>query len=228
MIRNANPQSDVCQEDFSDSPIPRPALPIPRTNRAVRRITPSRLRKRPPDTPRRHPITCRRDFKRGAGDTGLLNSQLGMSKRPRTGQTEGVALRHRGRSGQCRPAVFRGLRRMEMRTGRTTRIVAALALAVVLAASAAPAHAAGPAAQASWRWPSLAAVWTWFVDCGIMIDPDGRCAAAAVQVDCGSHIDPDGRCAAAATAQTDCGRGIMIDPNGGCTSSLATVPSSGR
>jgi hypothetical protein len=118
-----------------------------------------------------------------------------------------------------------------MRTGRTTRIVAALALAVALAGPGAPAQAAGPATQAGWRWPSLAAVWAWIVDCGIMIDPNGRCAAAAtVQTDCdrGIHIDPDGRCAAASTVQTDCG--IHIDPNGGCSASLAgaTQGASGR
>jgi hypothetical protein len=98
-----------------------------------------------------------------------------------------------------------------MRTGRTTRIVAALALAVALAGPGAPAQAAGPADQASWKWPNLAAVWAWFVDCGI-------------------HIDPNGRCAVTATVQTTCDRGIHIDPDGGCTSSLAPVPhsSSGR
>ena len=108
-----------------------------------------------------------------------------------------------------------------MRTGRTTRIVAALALAVALAGPGAPAHA-GPAAQEGWRWPRLAAVWAWFVDCGIHIDPDGRCiVAATMQLDCGSHIDPDGRCAPASSVQTDCDRGIHIDPNGGCSAGLA-------
>jgi hypothetical protein len=89
-----------------------------------------------------------------------------------------------------------------MRTGRTTRIVATLALAVALAGPVVPAHAAGREREAGWRWPGLAAVWAWFVDCGI-------------------HIDPDGRCAVVPMTQTACDRGIMIDPNGGCSASLA-------
>ena len=100
------------------------------------------------------------------------------------------------------------------------RIVAAVALAVTLAGPVIPAHAVGREAEAGWRWPSLAAVWAWFVDCGIMIDPDGRCAASTAQLDCGSHIDPNGRCTAA-TVQPDCDRGSHIDPNGGCSASLA-------
>lgn len=108
-----------------------------------------------------------------------------------------------------------------MRRGQRGRaIVAAVALAVALAGPVVPAHAAGRETEAGWRWPGLAAVWAWFVDCGIMIDPNGRCAAATTQLDCGSHIDPNGGCAAS-TAQTTCDRGIMIDPNGGCSAGLA-------
>jgi hypothetical protein len=112
-----------------------------------------------------------------------------------------------------------------MRRGQRgrARIVAVVALAVALAGPVVPAHAAGRESEAGWRWPGLAAVWAWFVDCGIMIDPDGRCAASTTQLDCGSHIDPDGRCAAASTIQRDCG--IMIDPDGHCaTSSAIGVP----
>jgi len=112
-----------------------------------------------------------------------------------------------------------------MRRGQRgrARIVAAVALVVALAVPVMPAHAAGRdrETEVGWRWPGLAAVWAWFVDCGIMIDPDGRCAASTAQLDCGSHIDPDGGCAAASTAQATCDRGIMIDPNGGCSASLA-------
>jgi hypothetical protein len=110
-----------------------------------------------------------------------------------------------------------------MRRGQRgrARIVAVVALAVALAGPVVPAHAAGRETEAGWRWPGLAAVWAWFVDCGIMIDPDGRCAASAAQLDCGSHIDPNGGCAASSSVQTDCERGIHIDPNGGCSASLA-------
>lgn len=112
-----------------------------------------------------------------------------------------------------------------MRRGQRgrARFVAAVALAVTLAGPVVPAHAAGREAEVGWRWPGLAAIWAWFVDCGIMIDPNGRCAASTIQSDCdrGSHIDPDGRCVTASSFQTDCDRGIHIDPNGGCSASLA-------
>lgn len=151
----------------------------------------------------------------------MLNSQLGMPQMARTRANLKASLCDTADAPVNADLRVPRLRRMEMRTGRT-RIVAALVLAMALAGSIVPAHAAGPAAQASWRWPGLAALWAWFVDCGIMIDPNGGCAAAAVQTTCGRgiHIDPNGRCAAAATVQRDCG--IMIDPDGHCITSSAS------
>jgi hypothetical protein len=107
-----------------------------------------------------------------------------------------------------------------MRRG-TLRLVAALVLAVALAGPVAPARAAGGDSRGGSLW-SWAGLWSWLTvavshqpvlqtDCGIHIDPDGRCrTAVAPSSDCGSHMDPDGRCATVASPQS----GIPIDPNG--------------
>jgi hypothetical protein len=69
-----------------------------------------------------------------------------------------------------------------------SRIVAALALALLLVGPVAPAHAAGRPATATHHWPGLANLWTWM-----------RAAlpwGPVVQTACdkGSSIDPDGGC----------------------------------
>jgi hypothetical protein len=105
-----------------------------------------------------------------------------------------------------------------MQTRRGWRI--ALAFTVALTGSAASAGAAD-GAQAGWKWPELARSWSWLtaawlapetvqIDCGIHIDPNGRCLGGAVQAssDRGSQIDPNGQ------TTSDPDRGIFIDPNG--------------
>jgi hypothetical protein len=86
-MRKPNPHFDACQEDFSDLQIFGGTLPIPRTDRAAHRLALFQLRRRSADTRRRHLVPCGWYFQRGAGDTALLNLQLGMPQEVRTGQT---------------------------------------------------------------------------------------------------------------------------------------------
>ena len=70
------------------------------------------------------------------------------------------------------------------------RLVAVLALAMMLIASAAPAGAArGPAAGHERLWPSLASLWTW-VRATLPWVP----GATQTACDAGSSIDPNGGC----------------------------------
>jgi len=92
------------------------------------------------------------------------------------------------------------------------RIVAVLAVAMMLIASAAPAGAArGPAAGHERLWPSLASLWTWVRAVVFPWDSVGTAC------DKGSSIDPNGGCHTwEPVVQTACDKGISIDPNGGC------------
>lgn len=96
--------------------------------------------------------------------------------------------------------------------------VAVVALVMVLAGPVRPAQAAEnePAGLAQvWSW--LAAMFPWGpsvakADQCSMIDPEGRCrAAAGVSSDQGLSIDPDGSRSNATSDQCS-----MIDPNGRC------------
>lgn len=102
---------------------------------------------------------------------------------------------------------------------RGMRYAVALALAAALAA---PVYAAGEGggrdSARAWSWPGVSRVWAWLVQAVL---PDTE----TDQSDCGIHIDPNGRCETPQALppepeklQSDCDRGSQIDPNGGCGS----------
>ncbi len=116
---------------------------------------------------------------------------------------------------------------------RRKTVLVLFLLAVLLAtpwASAAPRHGGGRPAEASGvgvipdvlgqAWSYLTGVWR---KIGCNIDPNGRCATAAV--DSGCHIDPNGRCVTV-VAPVPTKEGCHIDPNGRCitTPTLSSNP----
>ena len=113
---------------------------------------------------------------------------------------------------------------------RRKTVLVLFLLAVLLTtpwASAAPRHGGGRPAGASGVgvipdvlgqvWSYLKEVWR---KTGCNIDPDGRCATAAV--DAGCNIDPNGRCRTG-VSPVSVDTGCQIDPDGRCRFGASSV-----